>query len=443
MVYAICLLIALTLLLSRHTFSEPLDADAGRHMYYALFRKKFGNDLYKNLTNGKPPGMLFTGVLLHWIWPGERGYRVQQSFLRCMSSVAVLFAAQRFMGFNSAVIAALLYSAMVSVPYSRAQFSHAENWHTLFSCLIVCFAGNPHVALVLVALSCMYKQTGAAYIALAPVVCLGAYFEPHIAVWFTVVSLGITTICLYVLPWGYVRRHWTRRTVKEELALLYSQFRKPWVYLWPVIVLAMAACFMGDTRVVGWLALTVVVGLSQRHYAVHHFLPCLPPLAILAATTVQNHSNDPLTWVILVIFAAGVVLIDCACAGMAQSSKLIRLWGAFGFMSSAAKEVGLHIKSRTDEDDKVLQIGDQTTVNYYSERSSPWHKQHWIYPEPSETLAQDLADCINHQKPKYLVFMNPLAAKYISYKVLGPLLTVKYNLECSYSNQVTVYRKKG
>ncbi len=406
-------------------------------MYWALFRKQVWDRdkkrLLPMLLSGKPPGMFLVSWLKHKIWPGEFGYRALQLTGRVFVAYLMYLVGSKCLGQEIGLLTAFIWGVTASVPHTRVQFSHAENWISLLAVLMFLFAPNTLVLCILVILALQFKQTALVLLLVLPF-WANSIVGPIV---FALVCLLITK-----MPWSYIKWHWTQRSWQEELSMVEKQMTVPWRELWPVLVLAAVGIPLVPVEIAIWAAVMLIVGLSQRHYAIHHFIPALPPIAILAAATLWNRWDDPLIWVICSIFIIKRLIMTFLYHLRGQSWKACHLWGPFGLFNLSAREIGISLRSRLKEDDCVLQIGDQTTVNYYCERQSPWHKQHWIYPQPADDMAEELVRCINHRRPAFIVVMAPLVHNYVTMADIGHKLKHNYVLDCVYGKQIPVYRKE-
>jgi len=111
---------------------------------------------------------------------------------------------------------------------------------------------------------------------------------------------------------GYASGNWTPANIWERAQGSLVPFALWGAFTW-IAALATAARWRGlspaERLAVGWLALSFVGAMAAGHLAWHYFIQVMPPLALLAALTIERALwRDSLRWAVAAVTLVGVAI---------------------------------------------------------------------------------------------------------------------------------------
>lgn len=386
--------------LLRRYLTVAVDCDHAAVVYHLFNEGEKRDGLLFNLI-----GLRYVNRLAYAIFGKRLGYSARLFFMlfAMICGALILFAVLPFCGFASAMTAAAVFFVVTASPALEPHNDCSEKYAILpigmGYAMIVAAATGGEVGWYVAAFACFLATSAMAKIT-DLVHLLAVPLSAGIASFFSSTELAVAAIVPAVVFAAVTFRYFTYvrglfRYARESRRISMREFsRKLSIFLVPFAIrnlplfgffayaLARHAPSEGpllDATAL-WFALGWVSILVQGRFFGYHFFVIVPPLAIGSAVGIHGWFDQFASAGLATqaIGIAGLAWLAVALLSLAKSvlfaspEALHRLlWGRLGeyyYWEGAAPAIGAYVRSRTNENDHILQWGDTHQVYLFAGR---------------------------------------------------------------------------
>jgi len=447
---SLCVILIFAAVVRVRLLGTPLERDEGEYAYAGQLMLN-GVSPYKGVYSMKMPGIYAAYALIMSLFGQTRtAIHLGLLFINSAAIIMVFFLGKRLLGPALGIASAGSFAIMSLSQSVQGIFANAEHFVILFALggillLIYAVDSQKNTFLfpsgLLLGAGFLMKQHGGAFILFAVIyfIVKGGYDRSrpraHILSGVSLFILGasvpffITVLLLmrsgafekfWFWTFAYAREYVSSCPPRAGLILLHKNFTGV-IKAFPLLSL-----FAG----IGLIAIFINKSLRQQnlfigsffifsflsvcpglYFRPHYFILILPSAALLAGLGMVSLGKDKKILVSLLISAA---ILYSLCQNRMVFFKLSpsgfsrMTYGRNPFMESL--EISSYIKARTDPEDKILVLGSEPQIYFYSGRRAAT-KYIYAYPLMEEhrytlSMQEEMINDVESARPEFIVFVN-------------------------------------
>lgn len=436
----------------------PLERDEGEYAYAGQLILK-GTPPYELAYNMKFPGTYYAYAALMALF-GQTSWGIRAGLL-CLhlTTMGLLFlVGRRLIGTFGGAVGASAFALIALDRWSMGVFAHATHFVTfavvagMLALLHAERTGRTSLfvaAGVLMGVAVTMKQHAAAFVLMAMGLAVWNAWRDDAThrreIWrrLGLVTMGaglsLAALTAILAAQGVLPRFWfwtvsyaaayvsqvPWSTADDTLAMAWSYITQSNGWLWYTAAVGLTALFFGTWRpgtritLVGWLiasALAIVPGLFFRP---HYFIVLMPVAGLLVGVAATAADRALARWIgatrarlaatgLFIVLAGAYMAHDGRYLFSMTHTELVRaVYGTNPFLESP--EIGRYLKAHTGPDDRIVVLGSEPQLFFYSQRKSATG---YIYTYPlmesqpyAARMQEEFRQEVEAARPKYLVFV--------------------------------------